>query len=279
MIKKILVALDQDTDTPIATQYAIQIAKHTKAGLTGLAIVDTNEIAASSKGGGIGSFFYAEKLRESLTSETRAQARKLINAFEKRIEKEGLQHIEIVEEGVSSQRIVEDMKYHDLLILGSDPHFFYGHPNQHTKTLAGIFHHTTGPTLIVPNRFVEVKKALFAYDGSNNAARTLHHFVQLAPFGPDVEISVVFIKEKGGKDADLHLELMKSYLDAHGFASKMTLLEDKKVEPALLQQAELMNADLIISGGTAHSSFTGIKFGETTSYLIENSTVPLFMDH
>ena len=279
MIKKILVALDQDSDTPVATQYAIQIAKHTQARLTGLAVVDTKEIQASSKGGGIGSFYHAEKLRENLTAETRLQAQKLIAAFEKRVEKEGIEHVEVVEEGVSSQRIVEDMKYHDLLILGLDPHFFYGHPNQHTQTLAGIFHHTIGSSLLVPSTFRPVKRALFAFNGSNNAARTLHQFVHLSPFGTDVQIDVVFVNEKGIKDAELHLELTKSYLEAHGYTSRMILLEDKKVELSILQQAELLESDLIISGGTAHHGFTGIKFGETTSYLVKNSTIPLFMDH
>jgi nucleotide-binding universal stress UspA family protein len=279
MIKKILVALDQDSDTPVATQYAIQIARHTDARLTGLAVVDTKEIQSSSRGGGIGSMYYAEKLKENLTAETRKMARGLINTFEKRVEQEGIMHAEAVEEGVSFERIVEDMKYHDLLVLGLDPHFFYGHPNKNTNTLAGIFHKTIGPTLLVPPVYNPVKKVLFASDGSNHSARTLHSFIHLAPFGHDVTIDVLHVHPKDSQDSELHLELTKGYLNAHGFEAKVISVIDKTPEVAILEQAELIGADLIVSGGTAHTGLTGTKFGKTTSHLVEHSTLPLFVDH
>ena len=150
MIRRILVALDPDTDSKVATQYAIRIASETGARITGLAVVDTKTIESSSRGGGIGSMYYAEKLRENLTQETRAYAQKLITEFERHVEGSGVDHIETVEEGVPFQRIVEDMKVHDLLVMGCDPHFFYGHPKQRTNTIAGVFHNTIGPSLIVP---------------------------------------------------------------------------------------------------------------------------------
>ena len=40
MIKKILVALDADSDTPVATRYAADIARRYAAEVTGLAVVD-----------------------------------------------------------------------------------------------------------------------------------------------------------------------------------------------------------------------------------------------
>ena len=63
MIKRILVALDTDSDTPSATRYATEIASRYDAELTGLAVVDTGSIDAGSRGGGVGSMYYAEKLR------------------------------------------------------------------------------------------------------------------------------------------------------------------------------------------------------------------------
>ena len=279
MIKKILVALDQDSDTPVATQYAIEIAKKTGARLTGLAVVDTKEIEASSKGGGIGSFYYAEKVRDTLTAETREKARELIQIFEARVQKEGLSHVEVVEEGSSSQRIVEDMKYHDLLVMGMDPHFFYAHPNQHTSTLAGIFKNAIGPSLLVPKSYKSVSKVLFATDGGNNAARTLHQFVNLNPFGTDLDIFVMHVNEDKFHSAEVHLQLTVSYLVAHGYTPKVVSVVDRSPEKAILEQVNLLGINLIVSGGSAHASVFGTKFGETTSHLIEHSPIPLFMDH
>lgn len=54
MIKRILVALDPDNDTPVATRYAIRLAKRFDASVTGLAIVDKSNIDSAIVLGGYG---------------------------------------------------------------------------------------------------------------------------------------------------------------------------------------------------------------------------------
>jgi len=149
MLKRILVALDPDSDTPIATEYAANIARRYDAEVTGLAVVDLGSIEASSRGGGIGSMYYAEKLRERLTSEARATAQSLIEEFDRAMKGLGVAHVETVQDGVPFQRIIEDMNYYDLLIIGKTPHFFYSHPKQETHTLARVVKNTVGATLVV----------------------------------------------------------------------------------------------------------------------------------
>ncbi len=147
MIKKILVALDPDSDTPVATQYAVEIARRYDAEVTGLAVVDMGSIETSTRGGGIGSMYYGEQLRKKLTASARATAQELIEAFVRAMEGTGVRHGELVQEGVPFRRIVEDMNYHDLLVVGRDPHFFYSHPEKETETLARVVKETIGPTL------------------------------------------------------------------------------------------------------------------------------------
>jgi len=100
MIRRILVALDLDSDTTIATRYAVVVARRFDARLTGVAVVDMGSIEDSAKGGGIGSMYYAEQLREKLTTEAREKALMLTESFSKMVEEAGVEHVEIVEEGV-----------------------------------------------------------------------------------------------------------------------------------------------------------------------------------
>ena len=279
MIKRILVALDPDSDTPVATRYAIQIAKKSDASVTGLAVVDMGSIEASSRGGGIGSMYYAEKLKEEMTTESRDKARELLATFERELEGSGLSHIESVEEGVPVQRIVEDMKYHDLLVVGSDPHFFYSHPKEKTNTLAGVIHNTVGPSLIVPDVYREVKRVLFATDGGTAAARALRRFINLTPFGTDIHLEVLHVHDDDSKDAELYLTLFKAYLEAHGFKPQLTGISEDDPGEEILRQADNSGVDLIIFGSKTHSGLRGTRFGSTTEYLIKNADVPLFMDH
>lgn len=279
MIKRILVALDPDSDTPIATRYAIQIARNTGASLTGLAVVDSGSIESSARGGGVGSMYYAEKLREELTEESRSKARELLQAFERTLEDSEVPHVESVEEGVPFRRIVEDMKYHDLLIVGNDPHFFYSHPKKRTDTLAGVIHHTVGPSLIVPDSYRDVRRILFATDGGSAAARAIRRFIHLQPFGQDLELHVLHIHDKDSTAAELYLALSKTYLEAHGFEPKLTNLVEDNAGKEILRRADAIDADLIVSGSKTHKGLRGVRLGKTTGFLVENTTIPLFLDH
>ncbi len=280
MIKRILVALDPDSDSKVATQYAVHIAKQTDARITGLAVVDTRNIQASSRGGGIGSMYYAEKLRENLTQETRDQARALIAQFEAHVEGCGVRHIEVVEEGVPFERIVEDMKYHDLLVVGCDPHFFYGHPKKRTNTLAGVFHHTIGPTIVVPKAHRDVKKVLFASNGDNSASRAIRLFVELEPFGTDLDVEVVCIHGKDERvDAEFHLQLTKDYLSDHGYEARVHAMRDNEPGERILELAGEIGADLIVAGSTTSKGLTGYSMSKTTETLTNNEQIAVFVEH
>jgi nucleotide-binding universal stress UspA family protein len=280
MIKRILVALDPDSDSRVATQYAVRIAQQTDARITGLAVVDTRNIEASSRGGGIGSMYYAEKLRENLTQETRDQARALIAQFESHVEGCDVRHIETVEEGVPFERIVEDMKYHDLLVVGCDPHFFYGHPKKRTNTLAGVFHHTVGPTIVVPKVHREVKKVLFATNGENSASRAIRRFVELEPFGSDLDVEVMIVYEKDEQvDAEFHLQLTKDYLSDHGYKAHVTGMQDSHRGDRILERAADLDVDLIVAGSTTSKGLTGYHMSKTTQQLTDNETIAVFVEH
>lgn len=279
MIKRILVALDLDSDTVIAIRYALEIAERFGAMITGLAVVDMGSIDASSKGGGIGSMYYAEKLRESLTVEAREKAQMLIGVFRKTVEGTNVSHSELVEEGVPFQRIVEDVKYHDLLVVGSDPHFFYSHPKHHTHTLARIVEKTIGPTLVVQDEYRDVKRVLIATDGTNEASRAVQRFVHFEPFGKELEIRLLNVVSDDSADSDLLLQMSKGYVEAHGFKIDVLSVIDETPKECILKQCESFEADLIVMGGHTKKTILSEKLGAATSYLIEKSEVPIFIDH
>lgn len=280
MIKRILVALDPDTDTPVATRYATNIAQRYDAEVTGLAVVDMSSIEDSARGGGIGSMYLMEKVQKNLTEETRAVARQLTQEFEEAMQGTGVRHNVQVKEGAPFERIVEDMKYYDVLIVGKDPHFFYSHPEQSTKTLVRVVRDTIAPTLVVPDAYREIRKALIAYDGSNAAARAMRRFLHLQPFGTDVELEIFNMHSKGtAEGAQLALEMAKNYLDAHGFTAHTTNVVGNDASEEILGFADRFGADVIVAGGHSVSRFRKLAFGSTTAALLTRSPLPLFLDH
>lgn len=282
MIKRILIALDPDEDTPIATQYAISLAERNDASVTGLAVVDTSNIYPTGIIGDPDQTHHARNLWEELTDESRNIAGKLLEKFENTVEKSGVRHTSITQEGASYDRIIEGMKYHDLLIVGRDSHFFYNEPKQETKTLAQVVKNGVSPTLIVTHHFEEVNKVLIAFDGSRPASRSLKSFAHLSPFGKDIEIELLHIHKGGGDDfdytSDTILDYANDYLLEHDFKNvTQKFLDSDKISEAILKRRKEIGADLIVLGAHAVSAIKRLTFGSTTHELITKTDSPLFM--
>ncbi|WP_420455884.1 universal stress protein [Rubrivirga sp.] len=284
MTQRILVVLDPDSDTPVATDTAIDIARQHDGEVTGLAFVDKDSIGTETAGGGIGSMYFAERLREQLTEETRQKAAALIDTFTTRVEAEGVRHSgDRVGEGALVKSLLDEMRTHDLLVAGRESHFYYADPDRRTHTLGKVLQDAAAATLIVGTARPTVRRVAVAYDGSGASARTMQKFAHLAPFGTDVDVEVVHVR--GGSDADrLASERLRedavTYLRAHGFERvTSTGIESSDPSERICELAQGDRADLVVSGAFAKSGFRKMIFGSSATKLLEESKVPLFLYH
>ncbi len=277
MIKRILLALDVDSDTIVATDFAVEIARRYDAEITGLAVVDTGSIEAGTRGAGIGSMYYAEKLRESLTAETRAKARELIDQFESVVTKKNVAYEVAVHEGVPYRRILEDIKYHDLLVVGREPHFFYGRPDHKTDTLSRVVKEATGPGLVVGETRERAERVMVAYDGSPASARTAQYFLHLLPFGRDIEVEIVNVHDGNEAESELMLDMMATYYSKHGLRARKTSIRGDDPARIITEHALNMECDVIVAGAHSVSKIKELAFGSTTASLLANCPRPMFL--
>lgn len=282
MIKRILVALDPDADTPAATQTAIGIARRCEATLTGIALVDREAIDEDTAGGGIGSMYFAEKMRERLTAEIRVKAQALIQSFGEQVDAAGVTHTgdRVGEDGLVAS-LVDEMRTHDLLIAGRESHFYYRDPERRTHTMAKVVETGAAATLIVGHEVPDVRRVLIAYDGSTASSRTLQKFAHLSPFGVTIEIEIVHVRD-GSADSRLASDYLtgaaRDYLTAHGYTTVHTTgLEASKPADAILDHAATTGADLIVSGAYAKTGLKRWLLGSSATTLLEKATLPLFL--
>ncbi|GAB5535453.1 MAG: hypothetical protein Rubg2KO_17020 [Rubricoccaceae bacterium] len=282
MIKRILVVLDPDADTPIATETAIRIARRHDAELTCLALVDKDAIQADASGSGIGGYAYAERLRESLTDEVRAKAKELLETFVARVEDAGVRHSgdRVSDDGLLKS-LVTAMRTHDLLVAGRESHFYYHDPEQRTHTMAKVVEQGAAASLIVGHEIPTVKRVTIAYDGSAAAARTLQKFAHLAPFGAEVEVELLHVRGDGTEDkmeSEALLASAKEYLEAYGYAPiETTSLQGGKIGDRIVEYAGADSTDLLVTGAYAKTGIKRMIFGSLATFLLEKATVPLFM--
>ena len=282
MIKRILVVLDPDADTPIATETAIRIAKRHDAELTCLALVDKDAIHADSSGSGIGGYAYAERLRKSLTEEVRAKAKELLETFVARVEDAGVRHSgdRVSDDGLLTS-LVTAMRTHDLLVAGRESHFYYHDPEQRTHTMAKVIEQGAAASLIVGHEIPTVKHATIAYDGSAAAARTLQKFAHLAPFGTEVSVELLHIRGNSNEDkleSTALLASAKEYLEAYSYSHvEATSMHAAKVGDQIIEYANADTTDLLVAGAYAKTGIKRMIFGSLATFLLENAAVPLFL--
>ncbi|MDX1420874.1 MAG: universal stress protein [Rubricoccaceae bacterium] len=284
MTKRILVVLDPDHDTAVATRYAVEIAKAHDGAVTGLSLVDEKRIAAASKGSGIGGYAYAERLRQNLEEEVRGEAQQLLQRFVEEVEAAGARHTDdhIAEQGDVVQAISEDMKTHDLLVAGHESHFDYAHPERRTHALADLVEKGAAATLVVESSYRPIRRVLLAYDGGIPAARAMQKFVHLSPFGRRLTVEVVHVRgsQESTRESDRHVHGAKAYLEAYGYADVVaTSVEAGSARERILSHAAETEADLIVAGAYSASGLKKLFFGSTAKGLIEDSPVPLFLYH
>ncbi len=278
MIQRILVALDADTDTPVATRYAAEVARRYGAQVTAVAVVDMESIARNAKGAGIGAFYLMEKVEASLTQEARGIAGRLVNDFKGALSDTGIAHESHIAEGVPIEHIVEAAKYSDLLVVGKVPHFHYSHPEATPVTLEQIVERVVGPALTVPSSYREVRRVLVAFDGSRACVRALRGFLYLKPFGAEVPLDMVNVQEKGrGEASQLMLQRARAYASQHGFTVSIHSLVGADPSEEIMQCAARYEADLLVAGAHSVTALSKIAFGSTTSALLSGVTLPMWL--
>lgn len=282
MTKRILVVLDTDDDTPVALDTAIEIARRHDGEVTCVALVDTDAIDADTAGGGIGSMYYAEKLRTQLKDETRTKARALLDEFTAKLDAAGIRHTDDhVAEGARVQSLVEAMKTHDLLVAGRTSHFYYAEPERRTHTLAKVVEQAAAATFVIGDDVPQVSRVLVAYDGQTTAARTLQKFAHLSPFGTDIAVELVHIcddDEAAKLKSERLLAQALAFLRAYGYTDlTQTSLNGSSPAERIGAYAETSGADILVAGAFSAKGLKKLLFGSTAIKLLNETKIPLFL--
>lgn len=275
MIKRILVALDPDADTPVAIRHAIELALHHAAEVTGLAVIDARYRGG---GGGIGTMYYQEKLRQRDIEESREAARDLITRFEVEMQGSSVPYRTLTEEGVPFERIAENMRYYDLLVVGRGTHFSYSHPAHDTHTVEHVVKRAAAATLVVDTPYRPIRRVLAAYDGSPAAALALQRFAQLKLFGTDPVFHLLNVHEGDRAESERMLQRVAEYLEAHGFRVNDISVLAGSPNDLIISYAKEHEVDLIVMGARFVSRIKERMLGSTTSAVLEQAPASLFLE-
>ncbi|MDW3094625.1 MAG: universal stress protein [Gammaproteobacteria bacterium] len=209
-------------------------------------------------------------------------AKELEDSFTKIAESHHIQHEWKTIEGLDLNFIIENARYNDLVIAPAT----YSHYSVETShQLCDYFTTRLGrPLLITPDLkkvFNLPKRIIIAWNESHEATRAVHDALPILRQAENIQIVNVSKSEKKEKENMKRCEQLQRHLKHH-FINCEIFTPNKLLKGTghtIYETALEYNADLIVMGAYGHSKFKEIVLGGTTKYLIENSTMPLFVSN
>lgn len=280
MIKRLLLPLDPSPYTANATDFAIAIAKHHKANITGLVILDIPGIEKSIGPVPLGAIHYAEQLELSKEDEAKKRISLILTEFRDKCVAADINYSEAHLQGSPSERIIAESIYYDAVIMGMKTFFHFETQDRAGDSLVKVLDQSITPIYAVPEKYkmpdlsTEIRKVLVLIDGNFSAARSLQRFAQLA-IPESVEVTLL-MSEDDEIFAKFNLDQAESYLQAHNFKKIEKVWTTSNVKD-LLEDTYIDSTDLFVMGVHSRKGLFDFSIGSIPKYLIDLDKKPILI--
>ncbi len=273
MIKRILVGLAGTTYTPVAIQRAVTLAQAQDAEVTGVTILDSSHFRC--EGIGLAKAPNRQLIRAERMEIARSQIQQSVHDLETACQTANIKHRVVEESGDAFTAIIDQARYHDLMVFGLRSVFEYdflaGDPE---SLLIRLVSAGVRPLIAVSEKYRSISRVLIAYSGSMESAKAMKRFVQMRLW-PGAELKIVTFHSSDSKAYEL-LQAAEEYCRAHGFrVCQQSNPGDPKV--LLLAAATLWKADMIVMGNCARSVLLRNVLSDTLLGTLRDTQIPLFL--
>lgn len=276
MIKNILVPQDGSPYSKAALDYSMWLAGKFGAGLKGLFVIDAVALEGPflhdlSGSLGFEPFLnFSTKMREALEE----RGKTVLAAFDEACSDKGVASESMTSVGIVAGEICDRAKVADLVVLGRrgvNAKFEYGLLGSTTES---VMRRSPKPVLVVPEKFIEPKSPLLAYDGSPNASRTMHSAAEWAKT-LGLPLTVLTVSSSGGEAA--LLEEARKYLAPYAIDAKFV---HKQGDAPIVIESYYKdnNHDLLFMGTSHHSRIVEMVLGSTTEHVVRTVEGPVFLE-
>lgn len=271
MLKRILLGLGGTEYTVSAINQAVALAMAHDAELTGVSIIDEGRLTYSGPvpiGGG----HYAHELANDRMEKAKERGEWAVQEFTEACQAVGVRSRVLREVGEPFTLMIDQARYHDLMIFGLRSIFEFDLVPDPHNALVRLVQAGVRPLLAVSKGFCPVKKVLIAYSGSMESAKAMKRFVQLRLW-PEARLRIVTFQHD---KAEQLVGDAADYCRAHGFETEEAVVP-LSPKDHLLPYAEEWGADLTVVGNSAKNLLLRRIFGETALHAIQNANRPLFL--
>jgi nucleotide-binding universal stress UspA family protein len=273
-IKDILVGLATRDEADPARDYALKMAAHYRAHVTGIAYALAPEVP----------FSVYPAFVSSLADEYRAEANKAVEGargrFEQAARAAAVEHA-FETHTCSVQSAISDFAHR---LRTADLGVVAQHRTDELDAFGDMFLESAlflagRPLVIVPRGFQQpfsVNRVLIAWDASIHATRAVAAAAPLLTAGASIE---VFTAEEASKGAGFRGSALVRNLQRHGLDAVLAEQRQRDIPEAILREIESFRANLVVMGAYGHSRFREFVFGGATRLMLSRMPVPVLMAH
>ena len=273
MLKRILVGLGGTEYTVPAINQAVALAMAHDAEVTGVSIIDVGRLTHPGlipiSGG-----HYAHDLASDRLEKAQERGEWAEHQFSDACRAAGVRHQVLREVGEPFTLMIDQARYHDLMIFGLRSLFEFDLVPDPHNALVRLVQAGVRPLLAVSKGFYPVTKVLIAYSGSMESAKAMKRFVQMRLW-PEAKLRIVTFEHQADK-AEQFVGDAADYCRAHGLEPEEAFVPYSPKDH-LLPYAEEWGADLLVVGNSARNLLLRRIFGETALHVIQNANRPLFL--
>lgn len=277
MIRSILVALDDTSSSQIARRFAIKMAKHRKAKLAGLGIVDRPWLTAPEAVPIGGAAFKAE-LDQQLVEEARAHIRKIEREFKKESQDSKIETRIIDTAGEPIHEISRYLVDHDILIVGKDADFHFSGNSETSNVVNSLLSVNPRPAILTCTTETSGKDIIVAYDGSLSASKTIYLSILLDMYkSKNVHLVTVASSKKEAKD---RMKLAANLFENHGIEITIHPVESsERPSREIIKLAGSLDTSMIVMGACGHRGIQYLLTGSCSQELLKETGYPYFIYH
>lgn len=279
MARNFLIPTDGSDYSRTALEYGIYIAKYMEARLIGMHVVDVkivqgplfSDIAFYS---GMPAYYeFLPRIEEALNK----RGDTILKAFDDRC-REAHMPAEVKKvTGLIDEMIVEEGKKADWILLAQrGEHYHLTTGGLLGSTAGSVVRKSRTPVMVTPAEFREIESMGIAYDGSPPAAHALEMAAELSKTArwPLTTITVC-------DDSKLAAELarkVEDFLEPYEIDNEMIVLSGK-ADREIAKFIEEGAVELMVMGAHSHVTLRDLFLGSTTTHVIRNSRIPVFVVH
>jgi nucleotide-binding universal stress UspA family protein len=273
MLKRILVGLGGTEYTVSAINEAVALAMAHDAELTGVSIIDQERLRYIGPIS-VGGINLPVERDLGLMEEAVERSELAVQKFTEACRAAGVRHQVKLEVGGPFTRMIEEARYHDLMVFGLRSLFEFDLVPDPDNVLAQLVQAGVRPLIAVSKGYYPIKKVLIAYSGSMESAKAMKRFVQLRLW-PEAKLRIVNFDYDTDKAEQL-VSNAAEYCRAHGFEPEIACVPQSP-KNRLIPYSEEWGADMTVVGNSAKSLLLRRIFGETALQAIQTANRPLFL--